>query len=183
MQHRSGGWQRYHSELAAGAGLLIAGAFGIQMNGGLATAQWPASADEFNDHVAEHLDDVLTANLADAVLFVPGYVLLAHGAASWVRRRSGGDRRIGAATHVGFGLVVVAAVTDTVENVLLRIGANDLPASSELVSMMKAFGVVKYVTVGVGSAVIIGAGLSRRWRGPHRRSRTPTPAANAVDTP
>lgn len=164
VQVRGRGWQRYHSAVAAGAGLLVAGSVGIQRNGGLGTPQWPASAEEFNDYVGENLDEVLAANLADAVLFVPGYTLIALGVASWIRRLPGGGGRIGAAARAGCSLVVVAAVADTIENVLLRIGANDLPASDELVSAMKAFGVVKYATVGVGSVLIVGAGLARWWR-------------------
>lgn len=158
------GWRWQHSSLAAGTVLLVAGAVGIQANGGLATAQWPASADEFNEYVEQHLDDVRAANLADALLFVPGYTLIALGVAAWIRRLPGGDGRIGTAAAGGFALVVVAAVTDTIENVLVRIGANDPPASGDLVSTMKAFGVIKYTTVAVGSAVIIGSGVARWWQ-------------------
>jgi len=156
-------WRMCQYVVAAGAVLFLAGLIGIQTNGGLGEAQWPASTADFNAYVGANLDDVRAANLADMVLFVPGYLLLALGVAQWISVLPGGQARVGSLAKVAFVLVAVAAVTDTIENVVLRMGANDLPASGDLVSTMKAFGVVKYATFAVGFALLFGVAVWR-WR-------------------
>ncbi len=158
------GWRSFHVVMAVGAVLFLAGLIGIQTNGGLGEAQWPASTADFNTYVAANLDDVRAANLADMVLFVPGYLLLALGGAEWIRTLPGGRGRVERLSRLAFALVAVAAVTDTIENIALRVGANDLPASSALVSTMKGFGVVKYVTFAVGFALLLGVAAWRWWR-------------------
>ena len=148
----------------AGWVLAAAGLFGIFANGGLTDAQEPASTAAFNEHVSANLGDVRAANLADLVLFVPGYLLIGLGGAEWIRSLSGADGRVRRLAQVAFGLVAIAAVTDTIENVILRVASGDLPAGDGTIDAMTAFGTVKYWSFVVGFVLLAGTAAWRWWR-------------------
>lgn len=103
----------YRAKIVAGICLCLLAVYLMQQNGNVTSIQQATSAEAFAERAYEGGNGLRIASLVDALLYVPGYVLLffgilgryEHTVADWARK-----------------LLIGGAVADQIENISLQLG-------------------------------------------------------------